>query len=67
MPRRFQFSLTWLAITALVLGAFFGGVATGRRCCEIENAHDMAEVRREWLHYRELNKQLIEGRQQSDP
>ena len=45
MSRRFQFSLTWLAIVALVIGAFFGGVATGRRCYEIENERQLQEIR----------------------
>lgn len=47
MRRRFQFSLTWLAIAALVIGAFFGGVTTGRRCHEIENERQLHVIEAE--------------------
>src|SRR5580704_17657180 len=45
MTRRFQFSVTWMAIAALVIGTFFGGIATGRRCYEIENEWQLQEIR----------------------
>lgn len=45
--KRIQFSLTWLAIAALVIGAFFGGVTTGRRCYEIENERQLQVIKDE--------------------
>ena len=47
MRRRLQFSLSWLAIAALVIGAFFGGIATGRRCHEIENERQLQVIEAE--------------------
>ena len=47
MPRRFQFSMTWLVIATLVFGAFFGGVSVGRRCHELENLRAKEELSNE--------------------
>lgn len=47
MPRRFQFSLTWLVIAMLVFGAFFGGISVGRRCHELENLRAKEELTNE--------------------
>jgi len=47
MSRRFQFSLTWLVIASLVIGAFFGGISVGRRSYELENQREKAELLRE--------------------
>jgi hypothetical protein len=52
MPRRLQFSLTWLVIATLVIGAFFGGVSVGRRCHELEHQQELAAFERQrdaWL------------------
>jgi len=38
--RTFQFSLTWLVIATLVIGAFFGGISVGRLCHEIEHRQE---------------------------
>jgi hypothetical protein len=47
MSRRFQFSLTWLVIATLVIGAFFGGVSVGRRCHELEHQRELADFQRQ--------------------
>jgi len=44
MNRRLQFSLSWLVILMLVIGAFFGGVSVGRRCHELENQRAKEEL-----------------------
>jgi hypothetical protein len=62
MSRQFQFSLTWLAIAALVFAAFFGGVATGRRCYEIENERQSQEIRASFERTRQL-EELVARRQ----
>ena len=47
MSRRIQFSLGWLVMFVLVIGAFLGGVSVGRRCHELENQWAKEELARE--------------------
>jgi hypothetical protein len=44
MRAHFQFTLSWLIIASLVIGAFLGGISVGRRSHELESQQAHAEL-----------------------
>jgi hypothetical protein len=44
MRAHFRFTLSWLIIASLVIGAFLGGISVGWRCHELENQRAHAQL-----------------------
>jgi hypothetical protein len=65
MRRHIQFTLSWLVIASLVIGAFLGGVSVGRHCYELEHlvarsklADERAQLANERLELEEMVQRL---------